>query len=236
MIKKAMILAAGFGKRIQPLTLQHPKPLLKIGNETLLSNTLNFLELFGIKEVVVNVHYLSEQIVDYLKNNKFNLNINIVKEKDKILDTGGGILNVIQHFSNQPFLIVNPDTVWNKHYLKEIELMEKLFFENKKSKCSLLVVNKEKSFDKSLKGDFNLKNNLIERKKNEDFKFIYTGLQIIKPDVFSNSNSKVFSINVIWDELIKTNELYGFESNINFLHVSTLKIYKNLLEKISSIK
>ena len=103
MIKKAMILAAGFGKRIQPLTFQHPKPLLKIGNGTLLSNTLNFLELFGIKEVVVNVHYLSEQIVDYLKNNKFNLNINIVKEKDKILDTGGGVLNAIQHFSNQPF-------------------------------------------------------------------------------------------------------------------------------------
>ena len=114
--------------------------------------------------------------------------------------------------------------------------MEKLFFENKKSKCSLLVVNKEKSFDKSLKGDFNLRNNLIERKKDDDFKFIYTGLQIIKPDIFSNSNSKVFSINVIWDELIKTNELHGFESNINFLHVSTLKIYKNLLEKISSIK
>ena len=194
------------------------------------------MELFGIKEVVVNVHYLSEQIVDYLKNNKFNLNINIVKEKDKILDTGGGVLNAIQHFSNQPFLIVNPDTVWNKHYLKEIALMEKLFFENKKSKCSLLVVNKEKSFDKSLKGDFNLRNNLIERKKDDDFKFIYTGLQIIKPDIFSNSNSKVFSINVIWDELIKTNELHGFESNINFLHVSTLKIYKNLLEKISSIK
>ena len=228
MIKKAMILAAGFGKRIQPLTFQHPKPLLKIGNGTLLSNTLNFLELFGIKEVVVNVHYLSEQIVDYLKNNKFNLNINIVKEKDKILDTGGGVLNAIQHFSNQPFLIVNPDTVWNKHYLKEIALMEKLFFENKKSKCSLLVVNKEKSFDKSLKGDFNLRNNLIERKKDDDFKFIYTGLQIIKPDIFSNSNSKVFSINKIWDELIKKKELMGIKSNVNFLHVSTLEVYKKL--------
>jgi len=85
MIKKAMILAAGFGKRILPLTLNCPKPLLKIGEETLLSNTLKFLELFGIRQTIVNVHYLGEQIVDYINKIKFNLNINIVKEKDKIL-------------------------------------------------------------------------------------------------------------------------------------------------------
>ena len=91
MIKKAMILAAGFGKRIYPLTLKNPKPLLKIGNETLLSNALKFLELFGIKQAVINVHYLREQIVEYLDKSQFNLTINIVNEKDKILDTGGGV-------------------------------------------------------------------------------------------------------------------------------------------------
>ena len=103
MIKKAMILAAGFGKRINPLTLKNPKPLLKIGSKTLLSNTLNFLELSGFKDVVINVHYLGEQIINYIKNNKFNLNINIIQEKDKILDTGGGVLNAIHHFSDLPF-------------------------------------------------------------------------------------------------------------------------------------
>ena len=102
MIKKAMILGAGFGKRIHPLTLQCPKPLLKIGNETLLSNTLKFLEQFKINQVVINVHYLGEQIDDYIKNNKFNLSIKIVEEKDKILDTGGAINNVIQ----KPFYYV----------------------------------------------------------------------------------------------------------------------------------
>ena len=236
MIKKAMILAAGFGKRIHPLTLKCPKPLLKIGNETLLSNALKFLELFGIKQAVINVHYLGEQIVDYINRNQFNLSINVVKEKDKILDTGGGVLNAIQYFSNEPFLIINPDTIWNSHYLKELKLMEKLFFENKKNKCSLLVVNKEKSFDKSFKGDFNLKNNLISRKDTDDLNCIYTGLQIIKPEVFSDLDAEVFSINKIWDMLIETNELHGIESHIDFLHVSTLDIYKNLLEKNLNIK
>ena len=231
MIKKAMILAAGFGKRLYPLTLNRPKPLLKIGNETLLSNTLKFLELSEIKDVVINVHYLGEQIFNYIKNNKFNLNINIVKEKDKILDTGGGVLNAINYFLNEPFLIINPDTIWNSHYLKELKLMEKTLFENKKRKCSLLVVNKEKSFDQSFKGDFNLKNNLINRKDRDNLNCIYTGLQIIKPEVFNGLSEEVFSINRIWDKLMQKNELYGMESNISFLHVNTLDIYKRLLEK-----
>ena len=231
MIKKAMILAAGFGKRIHPLTLKHPKPLLKIGNKTLLSNALKFLELFEIKQAVINVHYLGEQIVDYINRNQFNLTINIVKEKDKILNTGGGVLNAIQYFSNEPFLIINPDTIWNSHYLKALKLMEKSFFENKKSKCSLLVVNKKKSFDESFKGDFNLENYLISRKDKNKLNYIYTGMQIIKPEVFNGLSEEVFSINRIWDKLIQSNELYGMESNINFLHVTTLDIYKRLLEK-----
>ena len=231
MIKKAMILAAGFGKRIYPLTLKNPKPLLKIGNETLLSNTLKFLELFGVKQVVINVHYLREQIVEYIDKSQFNLIINIVNEKDKILDTGGGVLNAIQHFSNEPFLIINPDTIWNSHYLEELKLMEKLFFENEKDKCLLLVVNKKKSFDQSFKGDFSLEKNLINRKDKNNLNYIYTGLQIIKPEVFSSLYTKIFSINKIWDKLIESNELYGMESNIDFLHVSTLDIYKSLLEK-----
>ena len=231
MINKAMILAAGFGKRIHPLTLKHPKPLLKIGKETLLSNTLKFLTLYGIKQAVINVHYLEEQIVDYINRNQFNLSIKIVKEKVKILNTGGGVLNAILYFANEPFLIINPDTIWNSHYLKELKLMEKSFFENKKSKCLLLVVNKKKGFDQSFKGDFNLKNNLINRKDRDDLNFIYTGLQIIKPEVFNGLSEEAFSINRIWDKLIQRNELYGIESNIDFFHVSTLDIYKRLLEK-----
>ena len=231
MIKKAMILAAGFGKRINPLTLQTPKPLLKIGNETLLSNTIKFLKLYGVKQAVVNVHYLGDQIVEYISKNKFNLDIKVIREKEKILDTGGGVLNALDYFSNEPFLIVNPDTIWNSNYLEGLKSMESLIFKNKK-KCLLLVVNKEKSFDKSFKGDFNLKNHLVSRIDKDNLEYIYTGLQIIKPEVFSKINEKVFSINKIWDKLISNNELHAFESNIDFMHVSNLDIYKRLLEKI----
>ena len=108
--------------------------------------------------------------------------------------------------------------------------MQKVFFEGKK-KCLLLVVNKEKSFDKSLKGDFSLKNHLISRKDKDNLEYVYTGLQIIKPEVFSDINEQVFSINKIWDKLIANNELYALESNINFLHVSTLDVYKSLAKK-----
>tara|TARA_B100001123_G_scaffold447788_1_gene606455 strand:- start:2122 stop:2826 length:705 start_codon:yes stop_codon:yes gene_type:complete len=234
MIKKAMILAAGFGKRVHPLTLKCPKPLLRIGNETLLSNTLKLLESFGIKEVVINVHYLASQIVDYIKNKKFNLTINIVEEKNEILDTGGGVLNAIKYFSNDPFLILNPDTVWNLKYIKELKLMEKKFFENKNNKCLLLIVNKIKSFDPSFNGDFSLKNDLISRKNELDY--IYIGAQIIRPGAFKNFENRVFSINKIWDILIEKEELLGIESDINFLHVSNLEIYKKLKEKSLYIK
>jgi len=226
MIKKAMILSAGFGNRLNPLTLKYPKPLLKIGQETLLSNTINFLEKMGIKQIIINTHYLGDQIVEYINKKKFNLEIFILKEEKEILDTGGGIFNALKYF-NESFLCINPDTVWNLNYIKELKNMESDFFSSKKE-CHLLVVNKMKSFDKNLKGDFNLQNGLVTRKKGDNLKHIYTGLQIINPIVFSNINEKIFSINKIWDRLIKNNQLYAFESNLDFLHISTLEVYKKL--------
>ena len=230
-ITKAMVLCAGFGKRLHPLTLSNPKPLLKIGDNTLLSNTLNFLKQSGIKQIIINVHHLGNHIINYINKNKFNTAITTIHEKDDILDTGGGILNALAHFSNEPFIAINPDTIWNPNYLEELKVMEKNFFTNKKSKCFLLVVNKNKSFDRSIKGDFNLENNLINRKDKENLKYIYTGVQILTPNVFDHLDLKIFSINKIWDQLIQKGNLFAKESNVDFLHVSTLNIYKSLLEK-----
>jgi MurNAc alpha-1-phosphate uridylyltransferase len=236
MIKKAMIPAAGFGKRIHPLTLDCPKPLLPIGNSTLLFNTIKFLEKLDIKEVVINVHYLGEQIIQYINSKKFNLKINIIKESNKILGTGGGVLNVIQNFSNEPFIIINPDTLWSSHYLLEAKLLKDIFFSNKNCKCALLVVDKTKSFDKKFKGDFNLKMNLINKKNEEDLKYIYTGFQIIDPETFLGVGKKVFPINIIWDNLIKKMALLGVKSSNNFFHVSTIDIYNSLLKNKLNIK
>ena len=226
---KAMILSAGYGKRLYPLTEKCPKPLIKIGNETLLSNTLLFLKAFGVREVIINVHYLSKQIIDYINKKNFNLSITIVEEEN-ILDTGGGISNALQHFHDDPFLTINPDTIWSLEYIKELKLMEKNFIQNE-LKCLMLIINKKKSFDKNLKGDFNLENNIVSKEAEEDLRYIYTGLQIIRPNLFKNFNKKKFSIIEIWDKLIKTKELHGFESHLEFLHVTTLSIYKSLIEK-----
>ena len=224
---KAIILSAGYGKRLRPLTEKCPKPLLKIGNETLLSNTINFLKKSGINEIVVNVHYLKDKIIEYINNNNnFNIDITIVEEKEKILDTGGGILNAINHL-NESFFCINPDTIWNSSYINELKKMEEDFIKNKK-KCSMLVVNKKKSLEKNFKGDFNLENNLVNRNDKKNLNYIYTGLQIIDSDIFSNIKEKVFSINKIWDQLIYSEELYGIESDIEFKHVSNFNFYNNL--------
>ena len=141
------------------------------------------------------------------------------------------MLNAIQNFLNEPFLIINPDTIWNLNYLEELKMLKKDFFLKKNCKCCMLVVDKEKSFDRTIKGDFNLENGFINRNNKDNLKYIYTGLQIIKPEVFSNFGEKKFSINKVWDRLIIKNELLGIESKLQFLHVSTLEIYKILKKK-----
>ena len=96
----------------------------------------------------------------------------------------------------------------------------------------MLVVDKLRSFDKNLKGDFNLENNLI-KKNNTELKYIYTGVQIIKPEVFSDIKQKIFSIETIWKNLIKKKEITGLESNIDFLHVTSFNTYQNLLKNLN---
>ena len=112
-IKKAIILAAGFGKRLNPLTLKTPKPLLKIGDTTVLENTINLLKNYGIQEIAINTFYLSEQIVSFL--NKLNLEIKIISivEEKEILGTGGGIVNASKLIEEDYFFVINPDTIWS---------------------------------------------------------------------------------------------------------------------------
>ncbi len=226
-IKHGMILAAGHGKRLLPLTLSKPKPLLKIGNKNLLERAITLLLSHGVNEIVINVHHLSHQIEKYISTFKSTANISISDEKDLLLDTGGGIKEATKKFEDNPFFVVNPDTLWSSNYSEEIKSLEKIYLMDKKP-C-LLLVNKKLSLDKSFKGDFNLKDKIVLRNIENDY--IFTGLQIINRNNINFIEKKVFSMNEVWNKLIDEKNLFGLQSNQIFYHLNTLEMYK----KISSL-
>ena len=224
-INTAFILCAGFGKRLNPLTLDTPKPLIKLKNITVLETCINLIESLGIQQIFINTFYLKDQIYNFISNKKFKSKISIIEDGESILDTGGGINNMMKHTSEDNVLVFNPDTIWNKNYFNEIIEMEKMYF-SKKLKNILLLVKKELSFDKNLNGDFELKENLII--KNNDSKFIFTGCQIMNKKLLSDYKDKTFSITNVWNDLIEKNELYGFETDNDFYHLTDLETFKKL--------
>jgi len=224
-IKTALILCAGLGKRVLPLSLEIPKPLLKLNNITLLENTINLLEALKIENIKLNTFYLQNQIKDFFSNQKFKAKIEIIEDGRKILDTGGGIYNLIKASDDKDFLVLNPDTIWSLNYLETIKNMQKFYFE-KKIQNLLMVVSKNKSFDKRFKGDFELKlNQLFKKNKNN---YIYTGCQLINRNLFKNIKNKNFSITKIWNEQLNEKKLYGHESKEEFIHITDLEIYNKL--------
>jgi MurNAc alpha-1-phosphate uridylyltransferase len=226
-INTALILCAGYGKRLNPLTLEKPKPLLKINEITLLENCINLILFLGIKKVIINTFHLKEKIENFISIKKFDLDIKIIDDGKKILNTGGGILNMMNSSNESDFLTLNPDTVWNKNYVEIIQSMEKFYFSNK-IKNILLLVNKKLSFDKKLKGDFNLLENVITKDLQNDL--IYTGCQIINKNLFDSHSVSNFSILEVWNQSVRKNKLYGYESLENFYHLTNLEVYKELLK------
>ena len=224
-INTAFILCAGFGKRLNPLTLDTPKPLIKLKNITVLETCINLIESLGIQQIFINTFYLKDQIYDFINNKKFKSKISIIEDGESILDTGGGINNMMKHTSEDNVLIFNPDTIWKKNYFNEIIEMENIYF-SKKLKNILLLVKKELSFDKNLNGDFDLKENLII--KDNERKFIYTGCQIINKKLLSDYKDKNFPITNVWNDLIKKKELYGFETDNDFYHLTDLETFRKL--------
>ena len=162
-IDTALILCAGFGKRLNPLTLKTPKPLLKINNKTLLESCISILIKLEIKKILLNTFHLKQQISDFIKNKKFPIEIEIIDDGEDILNTGGGIFNMSDYSKSDDFLILNPDTIWDDGYVDEIKKMQNLYFLNKLTNI-LLVTKKDLSFDKNLPGDFELKENLLKKK------------------------------------------------------------------------
>jgi len=224
-INAALILCAGFGKRLNPITLEKPKPLLEIKNVTVFEKNINLIKELGINRIIINTFHLKDQFSNFIKSNNFNLDIQIVEDGENILDTGGGILNMIKNTSEDDFMVFNPDTIWSKDYHKEILKMEEFYF-LKKLENILLLVNKKLSFDKNFKGDFSLSNNLITKKNTKDF--IYTGCQILNKKILMNQIKRKFSILNIWNKLIDERKLYGYESKQKFYHLTDLKTFNKL--------
>ena len=223
-IKTALILCAGFGKRLKPLTLDNPKPLLKLKNITMLESCIELIIQLGIEKIILNTFYLEEKIIEFINKKKFPVEIQIIKDGDQILNTGGGILNMISCSSENDHIIFNPDTFWDERYVDEILKMQDVYF-SKNLNNILLLTKKELSFDKRLIGDFSFDNDLI-KKENKDFIFI--GCQILNKSLFQNLKVQNFSVSEVWNELLQNNKLNGFESLNKFYHLTDLKIFKKL--------
>ena len=224
-INTALILCAGFGKRLNPITLNTPKPLLEIKDVSMLERCINLIEKLGIQKILINTFYLKDQFSVFLNSKNFNIDIKIIEDGEHILDTGGGIQNMIKDSNEKDFIIFNPDTIWGNDYKDEILKMERMYFSQKLENI-LLLVNKKLSFDKKLKGDFNLKNNLINKEAEKEF--IYIGCQIINKKLFTKEKIENYSILEIWNNLLDQKKLFGYESQKDFYHLTDLDIFKKL--------
>ena len=220
-----LILCAGFGKRMLDLTANIPKPLLKINNHTLLSNSINFFTEIGCNEIFINTHYLHNKIETYI-NKAFNhYPINLIFEPS-ILGTGGGVKNIYNYTKNKNLCVVNSDILWNKNNRADIlEFIEDI---DDLTHCKLLLSKKENFYGlKKTKGDFNLKNNIISDWNSSDDILYYSGFQIVSKNIFEGTPDS-FSMNEVWKRLIVDKKLKGSLTQSDILHVGD----KNSFDKL----
>jgi len=217
----SMILAAGFGKRMMPLTKESPKSLIDINGITLLDNSINFLKKIGCDEIIINTHYKFTKINEHIKKKKYNCNIRLVHEPE-ILDTGGAIKNAIDLFNNKNIIIINSDIFWRNKNIKDVKNLITKYNLNKKPHLLLVDKINTNGLNKEF-GDFVLDKNKVLRFKEGDPIFFYSGLQIINLDIFKTFLSKKFSINIVWDYLISREMLFGEIMRTNWYHVGDMQ-------------
>ena len=215
-ISTVMILAAGLGKRMGRYTKKNPKPLIKIGNETLIENTIKKLENNKFNKIVINIFYLKDKIKKKLKN-KFKTKI-IFSEEKTLLNTGGGIKNALNFLKRKEFFVINSDIIWEDKRNPFSQL--KKFWNSKKMDALLLLYPKKKG-----KGDYNISksHNIIV---NNNPKYIFTGIQIVKSKLFANTKKKIFPLSFIYEKLILKKKIYGLVYKGTWKHIGTLETLK----------
>lgn len=208
-LKTAMVLAAGFGKRLRPLTNNTPKPLIPVGGITMLDRALNALVASGISKAVVNIHYLGEQIADHCAG-RDDISCVISDETGAILETGGGTVKALPLLGNEPFLLVNADTFWVDFKTPAITSMAQIF-DPTKMDILLLLCRKQDATGHSGGSDFLVDDEgHLTRAKTDDPKgVIYAGAAIYAPSTFDGASKEAHSLNVYFDKAIANGRLFG---------------------------
>ena len=219
LIKSAIILSAGFGKRMLPLTQIKPKPLIKVGNKALIDWVLDDLKKAGVSNVTINVHYKASMIIKYLRERK-DPKVIFSDETEKLLDTGGGVKAALKLIKDNLFIVTNSDGIWRKGLVPIINNLN-LFWKNNKVDVVVCLVKKENTYGYNGKGDFFLNENaeLIRPKKNETAPYVYSGIQIVHKRIFQDEKNESFSFNKLWDKAIERKKIKAIVHDDIWFHV-----------------
>ncbi|MGA7328767.1 MAG: nucleotidyltransferase family protein [Rhodomicrobium sp.] len=220
-IKAAMVLAAGHGTRMRPLTDRIPKPLLKLGGRTLLDHVLDSLADAGIERAVVNVHHFADQVEARLRA-RATPKITISDERQAVLETGGGVLKALPHFGGQPFMVHNSDSVWSEGASSNLRMLMEAW-KPAHMDALLLLARRDSSIGYAGRGDFHLQGSghLTRRLTGEESPYVFAGVSILKAQLFVDIARTAFSLNVIFDEAISKNSLCGAVMDGTWMHVGT---------------
>ncbi|MFN9973052.1 MAG: nucleotidyltransferase family protein [Phycisphaerae bacterium] len=217
-----MIMAAGLGTRMRPLTNDRPKPLITVDGRTLLDHAIDRLKSVGVNTFVVNVHYKGEMVIDHLKG-RSDATFIIQDERDRILDTGGALKRALPHFGREPFFTHNSDSIWLESWGSNLERMIQQWDERRMD-CLMLLAATHSSLGYDGAGDFTMdaEGRLARRQAPRLAPFAWPGVQIIDPQLVARSPADdVFSTNRLWDIAIEEGRLYGIRLDGKWMHIGT---------------
>lgn len=215
-------MAAGMGLRMRPLTNDRPKPLIEVDGRTLLDHAIDRLKHAGVKQILVNVHYKGEMVIDHVKRRK-DVEITIQDERDKILDTGGALKKALPFFQGEPFFSHNSDSIWLESWGSNLERMTQQW-DDATMDCLMLLAATHTTIGYEGGGDFTMDTlgRLARRQAPRISPFAWPGVQIMHPRLVERSpDTDVFSTNKLWDIAISEGRLYGIRLDGKWMHIGT---------------
>ena len=207
----AMVMAAGLGKRMRPLTATRPKPLVEVAGKALIDHVFNRLRSAGVKRAVVNVHYLADALEAHLDNRVKGIEILVSDERSQLMETGGGIVQARDLLGDKPFIVVNSDNLWVDGPADAIRLLGARW-DDAAMDALLLLVPLAQAHNHGGQGDFHLAPDgriTKRRQPGRPAPFVYTGVQILSPRVIADWPEGAFSTNIFWDRAIAAGRAYG---------------------------